>query len=175
MIKLNIGDDGTSIELTDNGYISINDEPISQRFIDQNSNYIWNEEKQKSEVIPKYNVEELKKEGKILQIKVGEEPLPFEDNSVDVIVSYSCIGRGYVTDYTEIVRVLKPNGEVYLYCSYLEELPKLMVYFDEATINTQNFNFEDPDDEYNDYCFLLKYPIKENNPAVIYDIPLPPL
>ena len=88
--KLNIGSGEYGIE----GYLNIDDA----------SDYDGNVEEFLAAVDDPENIE--------YQICDGND-MPFEDNSFDEIFSNQCVGK-YVTNYYDIVRILKPGGTIIL-------------------------------------------------------------
>ena len=109
----------------------------------------------------KDRIQKLIEEGKFLQLDINTDKLPFENDSVDEIYSCRGIGRGYITNLNEVMRILKSDGKMFLYNSYHTMLPILMMLFENINIKHMNGHYKDRIEDhdflftcYNKYEFL---------------------
>jgi SAM-dependent methyltransferase len=134
MIKLDIGCGAELTNIIEHNYIGIDIDIPTEEEMFQYMGKI-------------YDINDLIYSGKFIQLDVNSDELPFFDNTVDIIESSSCIGRGYITNLTEIIRVLKNDGTIILYNSYFNILPELLKLFQNIDIQfmTGHFKYDSPE------------------------------
>ncbi|QUI23892.1 methyltransferase domain-containing protein [Vallitalea pronyensis] len=94
----------------------------------------------------------LKDDGKVFQFHLGDaEELPYEDNTFDKVIADHMIYyvRHFKRALSEIHRVLKPNGKIYVSATgqaHLKELPRLLSHFNDdirlTGFSLKRFNLE---------------------------------
>lgn len=144
MLKLNIMC-GTEIFNVRHGYICINSEIPKPDDI----KIEWGEN------FTKEDINKAIENKQFLLLDVNKNKLPFEDNSIDEIVSNCGIGRGYGNEFAlnEIVRIIKPNKKVILNNSFLHIIPILCKYFQYVDIKCINYYYEKEDCSNSDFRF----------------------